>query len=330
MIINAAVIGTGVGLHHIKAIDETKNAKVSIICEKNTKRINLLKKKFPQKIITFDENQIFTNKNINLVSIASYDDDHYSQILKSIKSNKNIISEKPMCLNLMELKKINKLLKSSKLYFTSNLVLQENQLFKSFKKKIYKKDIYYLEADYLWGRKNKLNGWRSSVKDYSVTLGAGIHVIDIVMWLIDKNPISVFSYASRKGFLSKKFKKNSFYVYLLKFENGIIAKITANGPCAHNHFHELKIFEKNKTLVNSYLGAYMIKKNNMNFKLEYIKNQYPDKLNRSKLIKNFIERIIKKKSNKKVIKKNIDLMSVCFACDESIKQKKEIKIKYLN
>jgi len=74
----------------------------------------------------------------------------------------------------------------------------------------------------------------------------------------------------------------------------------------------------------------MIKKNNMNFKLEYIKNQYPDKLNRSKLIKNFIERIRKKKSNKKLIKKNIDLMSVCFACDESIKQKKEIKIKYLN
>ena len=72
----------------------------------------------------------------------------------------------------------------------------------------------------------------------------------------------------------------------------------------------------------------MIKKNNMNFKLEYIKNQYPDKLNRSKLIKNFIERIRKKKSNKKVIK-NIDLMSVCLLV-MSLLNKKEIKIKYLN
>ena len=74
-----------------------------------------MKKKFPKKIITSNENIIFNDKSINLVSIASYDNYHFPQIIKSIKSNKNIIVEKPMCLNLNQLKKINKLVKSKKI-----------------------------------------------------------------------------------------------------------------------------------------------------------------------------------------------------------------------
>ena len=76
---------------------------------KQIKKDSILKKKFPNKIVTNDENHIFKNKKINLVTIASYDHDHYRQIVKSIKTNKNIIVEKPMCLNLSQLKKIYKL-----------------------------------------------------------------------------------------------------------------------------------------------------------------------------------------------------------------------------
>ena len=71
-----------------------------------------------------------------MVSIASYDHDHYRQIVKSIKTNKNIIVEKPMCLNLSQLKKIYKLLKKKKkIKMTSNLVLRVNSLFETLKKK---------------------------------------------------------------------------------------------------------------------------------------------------------------------------------------------------
>ena len=59
----------------------------------------------------------------------------------------------------------------------SNLVLRVNSKFKMIKKKLtLKKDnIYYMEADYLWGRSKKLEGWRSKTKNYSVILGAAIH-----------------------------------------------------------------------------------------------------------------------------------------------------------
>ena len=116
MKIKAAIIGMGVGQKHFDAIENYKGSKVEIICEKNKKKLSQLKKSFPNKIITSNENKIFNNKEINLVSIASYDNYHFKQILKSIYSNKNIIVEKPMCLNLLQLKKIYSLLKKKKTY----------------------------------------------------------------------------------------------------------------------------------------------------------------------------------------------------------------------
>ena len=57
---------------------------------------------------------IFKDKTINLITIASYDDTHYQYIMKCIRHNKNIIVEKPMCLSLGQLKKINASLKKKK------------------------------------------------------------------------------------------------------------------------------------------------------------------------------------------------------------------------
>ena len=58
------------------------------------------KKKFPHIKITNSEKDIFNDKNINFVSIASYDNFHFSQIIKCINKNFNIMVEKPLCLSL--------------------------------------------------------------------------------------------------------------------------------------------------------------------------------------------------------------------------------------
>ena len=182
MKIVAGVIGTGIGQKHLEAIENYKNSKVKIICELDKKKTLILKKRYPTKIITNNENFIFNDKDINLVSIASYDNYHYKQIIKGLNKNKNLIIEKPMCLNFKQLRKIYFLLNKKKnLKITSNLVLRVNSLFNYFKKATNNKNIYYIEADYIWGRKHKLFGWRSKVREYSVIYGAAIHMIDLIM-----------------------------------------------------------------------------------------------------------------------------------------------------
>ena len=98
MKIKAAVIGSGIGIKHLEAIKDYRKSIVKIICEKNPNKVKNLKKKFKNIQIISNDEKIFKNKEINLVSIASYDDDHFSQLVKCIKNNKHIIVEKPMCL----------------------------------------------------------------------------------------------------------------------------------------------------------------------------------------------------------------------------------------
>ena len=329
MKIKAAVIGMGIGEKHLEAIDKYKGSSVNIVCEKDNKKYLYLKKKYPKKIITKDENIIFKDKKINLVSIASYDHYHYSQIIKAIKYGKNIIVEKPMCLKIEQLKKITKLVKKKNIKIFSNLVLRVNSLFKDFKKRVKRKKIYYIEADYIWGREKKLYGWRSNIKDYSITLGAGIHMIDLTMWLLNSKPTYVTAFANNNATKGTKFKKNSFAIYIFEFPMNILVKITANTPSTYNHFHEVKIYQKGATITNFFNGSFLFKKYKNKTISQKINKSYPDKSKRKKLIHNFIDNL--KNKNKKsliTLQEQINLMSLCFAADKSIKIKKRIKIKY--
>ena len=181
----------------------------------------------------------------------------------------------------------------------------------------------------MWGRKYKLSQWRNNIKDYSITLGAGIHMIDLIMWLLNLKPISVQAFGSKKGNEGTLFNKNSLIVYLFNFPNNIMVKVSANAFAITNHFHDLKIFEQGKTLINSVFGAYSITKNGNKTKFRKINGRYPDKQNRKKLIQNFID-VLKNEKTKKFVthKEQFDLMSVCFAADKSLKNKKKITIKY--
>ena len=329
--IKAGIVGTGIGLKHFEAIHNFENSKVLVICEKNKARANLLKKKFPRIEIVDNYKKLLKNDmGINLVSIASHDEDHYPQLLYFIEKKINIIVEKPMVLKEEHLKKIINLKKKYNVEILSNLVLRKVEIFNKIKKLININEIYNIEANYLWGRKEKLFGWRSNTLDYSLTLGAAIHMIDLVNWLIEKKPKQVFSKGNKIVTKNTIFKKNSIISYFFTYKNNLTAKITADGVCVHPHFHELKIFEKNKTIFLDINNRIIIKKRGRDYYTKKIISDYPDKKNRKKLIQEFISFLNNKKRKKNLFKfkDQIDLLKICFAADKSLAKKKEVKIIY--
>ncbi len=323
--VNAAVIGLGVGLMHFRAINSYKNSEVIGIFDFDKKKMISLKTKYPKLKIYNNENEIFRDKNINLVSIASYDEHHYRQISKSIKEGKNFIIEKPICTTKSEFKKIKNLIKQHKnIKFTSNLPLRTEPIFKLFKEKIKKEKIYYIEADYLWGRYKKLFQWRAKSKNYSVINGAAIHMIDLVIWLLDNRPTHIFVSSNDIATKKTKFKKNSFSIIILYFKNGLIAKITANACSISSHNHNVSIFSKNFTLKNEIYDRYIISKKG---KKSLIKIKYPNKYERNKLITSFIANLISSKKKPLItMDESLFLTKVCLAGIDSEKKSKKIKI----
>lgn len=237
--------------------------------------------------------------------------------------------EKPLCLSLKELKMIQSEFKKSKSKISSNMVLRVNDLFLNIKKKINSNSVFYVEGDYLWGRYEKLFGWRSKMKKFSFTSGAAVHMIDLICWVLNKKPISIMTFGNKLGTKGTKFKKNSFLFYLLRFQNNVLVKITANMVGIHEHFHNLNIYCKDKTFIHSRDGSYKISKKNKKFASEQLNYEYPDKVNRKKLIRNFIDTIINNSIKPIVDSKDVfDIMKICFAADKSFKLGKEIKINY--
>lgn len=331
--IYSAVIGLGVGMKHFDAMRKNKKCEVKIVCDRNIRVLRALKKKYKKIHFTTNDNEIFDDKKINLVSIASYDDDHFDQVIKSLKNKKNVIVEKPICLNFMQLKKISQLLKKRKnLKLTSNLVLRTEPLFKEIKKKISKKSfgkINVIEADYIWARPWKLEGWRSQKKEYSIIKGAAIHMIDLVNWLLEKKPSEVIALGSKSKSL-KKYKKVSDCILLLKYHNNISVKISVIATSPYKHFHELKIYSNKYSLAHNIDKSKILSGFESKNIIKSLKESYPQKKNRVILINNFINSLLDKNQKNIVNQQDIiNSMCVALAAEESLKNFKKIKIKYI-
>ena len=278
--INSAVIGLGVGFHHASAYIKNKNIMLKYVCDFSQEKLNLFNK-YTNIVKLRNDKKIFNDDQISLVSIASYDNHHFNQIKRSLENNKNVFVEKPLCLSLKELREIKKLKKKKPfLKISSNLVLRTCGLFKKIKNEIKKKkfgNIYYIEANYLWGRANKFKGWRSKIPYYSKIFGAAIHMIDLIVWMLDEKPIEVFSVGNKLGLNNKVLRYNSFVALFLKFKNGLIVKITGNGPSVSNHYHELKIYGTTKSFNHTSRETFYQNKDLDIQKLKKIKKLYPDK-----------------------------------------------------
>ena len=108
---------------------------LKILCDLDNKKLNLESKKYKNIILTDNAKNIFKDDSIDLVSIASYDNFHYDQVISCLNANKHFFVEKPLCVNEIQLKKIKKYydLSNGKIHFSSNFVLRGNSIFKHIK-----------------------------------------------------------------------------------------------------------------------------------------------------------------------------------------------------
>jgi len=328
-IFNCAVIGLGVGMRHVNVFIKSKNTNLIAICDINTLKRNKIKKLFPKNIKIYKNfKKLVDNENLDIISIATYDDLHFEQLIYCLKKNINIIVEKPMCLKFNQLDKLFKLSFKNKILIFSNLTLRGNDYFKKIKQDILKNkygDIYYLSGDYIYGRINKIiYGWRSKIKNYSIILGGAIHIIDLINWFKDKKVISVFTIGNKSTTNNTNFKYKDFSLIILKFEDGSIAKITANFAANLPHRHLIELHGKKKSLFLDYNKSYSFSKADLN-KIELV-DLKKFKYDKEFILKSNIKNILSKNYNETI--NQFNLMSISLSAEKSLKSGKWERVKY--
>ena len=320
------VIGYGVGAKHVETFQKHPNCEVLHICDFSDEKINEIRKRYPGIRTTKDASDILRDSDVDIISIASYDNYHYEQIINALRYGKHVFVEKPICLHEWELQNIKECWNTrpdQKL--SSNLVLRTCPRFKRIRKDIRSGkigDVFYIEADYLWGRIYKLtDGWRKDMNYYSIIHGAAIHMIDLVLWITGMRPVTVHAYGNNIATKGTKLSDNSFAAILMKFENGCIAKVTAHGGSIHPHFHRLVAFGTKKTAIQDLYGAVWLETNDPNAIPVNILEDYPAKEKRDDVINSFVDSVLDETIRPVVSSDDVfDTMSVCIAAEKSMNE----------
>jgi len=333
--LKAGIIGLGVGESHIEAYQSHPGCEVNLICDFSDSKMSEIRERYPNIKTTKDADEILNDPGIDIVSIASFDNYHFEQAVKALENQKHVFVEKPLCLYREEAVAIKELLwKNSFLVLSSNLNLRTCPRFKNLRALIQAGemgDVFYFEGDYLWGRMHKLtNGWRKEMPFYSLVCGAAVHMIDLLIWLVGEEPVDVKGYGNRIATQGSDFGYIDFAALLLRFENGMLAKISANAGCVHPHFHKVTVYGTRQTFSHDLRGGQLIKSCDPSAKGEELLDDYPAR-KKQEVIHSFINSIINEDTEAAIVpaKDIFKVMSVCFAAEESVDSNKTVLIDYI-
>lgn len=252
--LGVAVVGLGIGEQHARMYASLSECSVKALFDLDEERAGRLAKEFPGSLPVKSFEDILGSDEVDIVSIASFDDAHFAQVRAALNAGKHVFVEKPLCQTADELNEIRSLLNARpQVHLASNLVLRGADLYRWLKAEISSGefgDIYAFDGDYLYGRLHKItDGWRGESARYSVMLGGGIHMIDLLLWLTGQRPESVCAVGNNISTKETRFRYDDFTAATLTFPSGMVARITANFGCVHAHQHVLRIFGTRKTFV---------------------------------------------------------------------------------
>jgi predicted dehydrogenase len=258
--LGVAVIGLGVGESHISAFEKDPRCRVLSLCDSDSVRLVEVGQRHPGKKLVDDFAEIIADENINALSIASYDDTHFAQVMEALASGRHVFVEKPLCRSEEELSAIETALAlRPDLQLSSNLILRRSPRFMALRERIASGEmgrIYCYEGDYLYGRVHKLiEGWRGRIPDFSVTLSGGLHMIDLIRWLSGAEVVEVVAMGCGLATAGTSFSGDDLRMSLLRLSDGALAKISANFSCVMPHFHALSIYGTKMTFQQTACGA---------------------------------------------------------------------------
>lgn len=286
------ILGAGwVSTQHIKAFQTNPNTEIVGIC---SRRLESCKMRAEEAGLTnietyTDYEKALKQDNIDIVSICTPQHLHAEHTIAVAEAGKHIVIEKPIANSVDEMKAMKSAVHKAKVKTVVSFVLRWNPLFITLKRLIADDalgNLYFVETDY----QSNISSWWSGFemarrKDLGVSasLVGGCHAIDATRWFAGKGefesakPIEVFAYSGgwRKGsdieydYYKRVWKNNApkleydgFEIMLIKFENGLLGKVSVNFDSIMPYTFPIEIFGDKGSIKNNRIWSHKFKGQN--------------------------------------------------------------------
>lgn len=330
--LGAAVVGLGVGEAHAAAYAALDSCDLLWLHDLDTQRAAAAAARYGARVAdTFGS--ILEDPSVDIVSIASYDDAHFTQTAAALGASKHVFVEKPLCRTLDEARELRRLLDAAPhLHLASNLVLRTAPLYGWLRDTIRAGALgrlYALDGDYLYGRLHKItDGWRGDVPDYSVLLGGGVHLLDLMIVLSGERPHRVAGVGSRVATEGTRFRYDDFAAATFTFPSGLIGRVTANFAAVHRHQHVLRVFGTAATFLYDDSGARLHTDRDPSVPPETVARS-PLPASKAELISGFVEAAASAGPARQAADHELAVIAACAAADRAIREGGTVDIEYV-
>ena len=261
----AAIQGAGwVSTQHVKAYMNNPHTKVVAISSRKEESAKKLAEMCNLKGVKIykDYNRMLDNPDVDIVSICTPQYLHAQEVVEAAKAKKHIGIEKPVAISLEQLKAMRDAVRKARVKTIVSVIARWNPIVQTIKNLLADDalgKVYYVETNYQSHITSWWSGWewaRKKDTGVSSTLVAGIHALDLSRWFAETKPnkaariVEVFSYAggyrkgrklppfeydfrrytgrSGKGTLASPMEYDGLEILLLKYDNGVLGKVSSN------------------------------------------------------------------------------------------------------
>lgn len=174
-----------------------------------------------------DTSEELLNSDVDLVLVATPNNFHKDYSVRALNCGKNVVCEKPVCLNLQELDEIYSAAEKNKKLFTVHFNRRWDVDYRAMQT-IFKDNIVgkpYQIYSRLFSNRNIPGDWRTSkLSGGGFLYDWGVHMIDQVLCLVKEKPVSVYAQLKK---LYQPEVDDSILVNII-FESGLTAHIVAD------------------------------------------------------------------------------------------------------
>jgi predicted dehydrogenase len=206
---------------------------------------------------------------VDIVCICTPQHVHCQNVLTAAAAGKHLVIEKPVAVNLDELRSMRDAVRAAGVKTVVSFVLRWNPWFRTLKAMLADEAIgrpYYVETDYLSFNGSWWPGWndaRTLDQGVSALLVGGCHAVDALRWFAASGefeaarPVEVFAVSGgrRKGATREynpltntwiddapPMEYDGLEVAIVKFDNGVVGKVSVNAECVMPYRFPIRVF----------------------------------------------------------------------------------------
>ena len=250
--VGVGIIGAGVGKRHAAGLRGDARVGKVVLCDVDEEKLRQAALDADVQETTVDWRTLIDRDDIHLISVASPDHLHPEMSIAALKAGKHVLCEKPMAPTLSGAREMVRAVEETGKKLAVNNVLRFYPRFQRVKQMVGDGTlgrIYAAEGDYLHNTAALIRGgWRGMYR-HSVMTGGGVHLIDLLLWLIG-DVEEAFCYGSRGALSPEESLSPDCMLAVLRFRKGCIAKSMTNMAVQRPALHNLILYGTKGVFVN--------------------------------------------------------------------------------